>query len=413
MSNGTYIASEERVFGQLTLKIVNFSAQGWSWDSFPPGYFYLGGGLVPPSGQKEGWAVLAKNTNPSDPVIASPQQWKMVTKNGIWRPVPPPGYRALSDLDDNGGIPGNPLPEWKIAQVFGCVKEKGSDGHPYLHRGNPVEHAYGENRAWYIRAPYGWFDTAGFKITPTEYGGECLYSPGDPLDSPVNWVLNLPVKPEIGPDPQTPAMTDYGVPQEDTPWSVERRVKVPCLAVKDTGRSLIWQLQNSPTYTLERRSCYHREGFINNKDGSIPQSRSSSWMTGVSEGVTKEWSAKVGVSVGFETGVKAGVLFAEATAKFSANLSIEAGYSSATRVEEMKSHTDTVELVAPPHHSAAMYGIQDELRMIREDGTVVGGQEGGLTFEQHDSSYYVYFPSSDGDGRDAGLLASLASASSR
>ncbi|MEU0939787.1 hypothetical protein [Embleya sp. NPDC005971] len=67
-------------------------------------------------------------------------------------------------------------------------------------------------------------------------------------------------------------------------------------------------------------------------------------------------------------------------------------YSSAKNVTEMRSRTDNADLSVPAGCSGAAYTVDHQLKIVREDGTAIGGEAGGMGFTPYQSHYYVQHP---------------------
>ncbi|MFB6654081.1 hypothetical protein ACFCZ4_32775 [Streptomyces microflavus] len=376
--------SREVEFGALTLKFETFEdseeRQGKRWPtSSDDGFFLLGGTAVASE-----WWTRVRSTNPEDDMVRKPVDWKMVGKwhggdSYVWRPVPPEGYKVFSDFDmDERHDP------WTtgLDDVVGCVKET-HDGFTYAHVAEAEE---AKSNMWLIKAPDYWYGTNGIRMIPG-MGARC-YSEGPPKDVASVHVLNLPVRIAKGSLPQKPLMDSFSKPVDDTDWVTEREIIVPFPAVKDSEKDYVWQVDNSPTYTLRREVRYHLEKFIDNEHSSTEQSVGYSVTQGITQTQTDTWSAKVGISVS----AKAGFDIEAVKAEVSTTLSVEMGYSSATSVSEMNSRTDIGTLKTPGFHAGAMYSSGHRLKAIREDGNTVGGEDSSISFTPNQDYYYPQYP---------------------
>lgn len=376
--------SREVEFGALTLKFETFEnsgeSQGGRWLTPNDDGFFI---LADSGADSEYW-VQVRSTDPEDDMVRKPVDWKLVgmwlsDEVDVWRAVPPEGYKVFTDVAlDKGKDP------WKtgLDAWFGCVKET-HDGFTYAHVAEAEETL---SNMWVIKAPDYWYGTNGIRMLPGT-GARC-YSEGPPKDVASVHVLNLPVQVVKGSLPQKPLMDSFSKPVDDTDWVTEREIIVPFPAVKDGEKDCVWQVDNSPTYTLRREVRYHLEKFIDNEHSSTEQSVGYSVTQGITQTQTDTWSAKVGISVS----AKAGFDIKAVKAEVSTTLSVEMGYSSATSVSEMNSRTDTGTLKTPGFHAGAMYSSGHRLKAIREDGNPVGGEDSNISFTPNQDYYYPQYP---------------------
>lgn len=347
------------------------------------------------------WQVLVRSTNPDDDMVRPPADWEQVgdlPNVKIWRPIPPEGYKIFSDFGANPSED----PRTGLATIVACVKET-HDGFTYAH---PADVAQTEiENTWRVIAPDYWYGTNGIRITATSQGGFCYSTEGKPVDQLPMHVLNLPIDTQHGTEPQKPLMDSFSKPVDVTDWARERVIAVPFPAVKDSDKSMMWQVQNSPTYTLQRDAQYKLEKYIDNEHSSTELSVGYSVTKGVTETQTETWNAKVGVSVTAKGGIDIKVFKAEV----SATVSVELGYSSATSVSEMINRTDTGALKTPGRHAGAMYSVNHRLTAFREDGIPVGGEASNLTFTPNQDYYFVQYPEADSDKNSVEKLSRAAS----
>lgn len=365
--------SRDLTFGELTLR---FTTDG---RSCPDGWYRLA-----PASSLEGWFILVRSTDPAKEMVKPVTQWEYLGSHGLmnssraYRAVPPAGYKALSDVSVLvGSKPDDPK--------FGCIKEAKVGSFSYVHKSD----VSGIGQIWTTVAPEYWYGDNGLRLAPSSYGGMVFsHDSKRPVDLPAMHVLNLPITTVPGPAPKEPQMDSYDKPVDATGWAKSRAIRVPFVGIKDERGGRDWQIANSPTYTLERYARYFLQKYSNNKLGGSPARTGYSVTSGISKSQTDTWHVKFGVSYGGKGGLDMGLIKGET----SWNVSIEAGYSSARNVTEMESRTDFGDLVVPPKHSGAVYTIEHQLKIIREDGTPVAGEGGGMGFTPYTSHHFVQYP---------------------
>ncbi|MFJ1804477.1 hypothetical protein [Streptomyces sp. NPDC088180] len=352
------------------------------------------------------FTTAVRSTDAADDMVRKAVDWKQIgtTQGGylhVWRPVPPDGYKIFSDFF----LPRQYDP-WNTELVdrVGCVKES-HDGFTYAHQAEAGELV--TPCGWTIVAPDYWYGTNGIRIAPAGTGAWC-YSESKPSGEPPMHVLNLPITIAQGSVPEKPLMDSFSKPVEATDWVKERAIIVPFPAVQDSEKSIDWQVENSPTYTLQREARYRLEKFLDNEHSSTEQSVGYSVTQGITQTQTDTWNAKVGISVG----AKGGFDIKAVKAEVSTTVSVEMGYSSATGVSEMESRTDTGTLKVPGWHAGAMYSAGHRFKAIREDGTPVGGEGGDLSFTPNQDYYYAQYPEAADEATNVEHLSRPATATS-
>jgi hypothetical protein len=371
------VSSKDVVFGELTLKFTTDSYEKW-----PDGWWSPCGS----DGSHGFWTVLVKSTNPHQKMVTGVQGWQDLG-NHSWRPITKQGYRAMSDVIFGSAKHPEDYPYLKSR--FGCVKEEAVDGFSYIHKAEAKEYHPFPN-LWTIVAPdYMYGEVNGIRLSPQETGGIC-YSPGNkPVEGETMYVLNLPVAYEKGPDPEQPKQEDYRKPDpERTTPSIDRKVRIPCLCVKEPDRKPAWQFEHSPTYTLRRKVSYQLVKHLDNSGSDIEGSVGDSVTSGVSVSDSNTWHAKVGVTVGFKTGVS----FLGTGGEVNGSISVEVGYASTHNVTVMESKTDSETLKVGPKHAGSLWVAAHVLEVLRENGDPVGGNAGGLDFKARKSYVIKQYP---------------------
>ncbi|MFG2914237.1 RICIN domain-containing protein [Kitasatospora sp. NPDC048298] len=308
------------------------------------------------------------------------------TDGTCWRPVPPPGYRAL------GNVFVNSYDKPSLDDVV-CVKEEltipveagdllwddGGGGGKY------------DFSAWRIAAPTGFVDDSP-GATKAVIASESFVALGGydkPSRAPELYALLLPLPSEhTEVTPVPPQLTGRTRPAAATAAVSDHRVRVPLTAVRDDAKSMAWRVENSPYYTIERRAWWSLLLFNDNRTSS-DQTVEDAVTVGVEKTSSETFQASTAVSVTAEAGVK--VFGIGATV--SATVSTELGYESSTSVSEFRSRTLTRRLVTPKNTAGALWVGSYGLRTLRADGSVVATQ---LKFDG-DAFHHAQYPEVQGE----------------
>ncbi|MER5490759.1 Vps62-related protein [Streptomyces sp. NPDC002490] len=342
--------------------------------------------------------ILVRGVNAADQMVKPPVRFERIWRdqgsganvNGaVWRPIPPSGYVALGDVWGSWNSWEPPAAEW-----FGCIRREFA-GRSYVREGSVGD------LIWWDKKSGADADLSTWQIVPPSYpadSGERLVLGADlhvaangygKPSGPV-YVLDLPAAVVKSNPPSVPALTSHSMPEpRETDKVVDRAVTVPCTVVGDPGKTLQWQVANSPFYTLERRSSFYCQMHYDNSQGDSEQAPSDSVTTGISTERSEEFSTRTSVTVTASAGIELKGL----TASVETSVTTELGYSSRYGVTQFTERTQTWPMTTPPRHSAALWSPRHEIRAVRKDGTVVGGQ-GGLVFDV-DSRVYTQHPAAN------------------
>lgn len=334
------------------------------------------------------------------PPLAAPVGWDWLWNDShsrsrmdgtCWKPVPPKGYTALGAYfkSDHGSAPAANDPT-----VMVCVRDdllalmpaaeelwndSGSGHHGDLAAWAPKpEPPELEEGVMYV--------STGTFVTSGSYGSE----PKDELN-----VLYLPANSSgKAVEPPVPAMTGFSRPPNPTPVP-DYEVQVPFTAVNDPGKSTAWKIAESPFYTLQRRTRYYCIEFHENHTGSSHM-LTYELTTGLTKERSKQFEAKVGVTVSAEGGVS----FLGSGGKVSASLTTEFGWTSSSAETEMRSETRKLEFEAPAKHAVTLWRQEYYFVVLRGTGKQTPGE---LAFLPSGTSTYSeqYPPPSQRPGRRA------------
>ncbi|MET9290854.1 Vps62-related protein [Streptomyces sp. NPDC003077] len=283
----------------------------------------------------------------------------------IWRPIPPAGYVALSDVFTAGW-------EKPARDAIWCVR-RSYNGRAYVREGDVGETDLWNDRGsgadrdcslWPIVPPAGIGDDDERLLVPV--GGFTFVGHYDrPVTSPVCWVLDVPAEVKKAAGPPIPVMNGYTKP-EDTQKVIDRQLTVPHTMIRDPKREPAWQFEHSPFYTVRRKHNFTLAHHLHNTSDK-DQSWGRKITTGVSKATSDAFYINTSISVTTEGGIKLGPI----GGKSRVNVTVETGYSTRTDVAYLKLETDEHKLVVPPHKAGALWFAHHELESIRADNTMV------------------------------------------
>ena len=289
-----------------------------------------------------------------------------------WSPIAPEGYVALGDVFATG------YNEPSINDVMCVAKELNYEG--LFEDKIWSDEGSGANRdfsSWQIKPTKSYVDSNDALIAVNSFVG--VGSHTRPSSSKIANTLLLPVPVVESGEPQQPVLTSKAQPPQQTTAVIDRVVTVPFTAVDDGGKTIEWILANSPFYTIER-SVYYSLILFEDNSSSIPQMKSRTVTTGISEEKSEQYSITTGITVGYETGVEAGGF----SSKISVQLSLQLGYATTTSIGVFQNEEQHAELVTPPMTAAALWLLANDLTARRADGSAVAP---GLKFDAANTSY--------------------------
>jgi hypothetical protein len=339
--------------------------------------------------------ILVRGVNAADQMTKPPVRFDLIWRdqgsganaNGaVWRPVAPAGYVALGDVWGGWDSWDAPLLEY-----YACIR-KDFGGRSY------VREATIGDLVWWDKKSGAHANVATYKIVPPAYPadsterlilGADLHVAVGHYNTPDErvYVLDVPASVVKKDPPPVPVLTSSQAPDpRETLPVINRIVTVPCTLIADPGKTLQWQVANSPFYQLERWASYYWQMHYDNTAGSAEQPVSQNVTTGISREKSEEFSKKTGVTVE----ASAGISFKGLGASVSTSTTTELGYSRRYGETQFSETTQVWPMVTPPRKACALWSPRHEIRSVRKDGTIVGGGS-GLVFEV-DSRINTEFP---------------------
>jgi hypothetical protein len=375
-------------FGELILAFTNqftfiyndtktgSSQDGAFWQPNPPSGFktlgtYAVGNYSDVNADGNSWALCVAAAPGSNAPLANPTSFTLIWNDhgsggkydgSCWRPIAPDGYVALGDVMASGY---NPPSTDSVVCVRKDLTKTGMAG----------------AQIWCDQKSGAKMDIDVFLISPNSavdtnqakgyfaantFVANNIYSTPGPASLPEMNLLNLPFPVSITKDPAVPTLESINMPPNISEKTIDRITTIPFTAITDSGRSISWQVNNSPFYFLERAVYYQLELFDYNAT-TVDQTISKTVAMGVSESQSTTFSVTTGVSVTAEAGVS---FIAEG--KVSATVSVEMGYETSTNVEAFQEVSVDRQLITPSGKAAAMWSLGYNMNVVRADQTVVG-----------------------------------------
>ncbi|MEV8322273.1 hypothetical protein [Kitasatospora sp. NPDC056731] len=309
--------------------------------------------------------------------------------SAIWRPIPPPGYVALSDCASAAQPP---------LEAGVCIRQV-HNGQTYARQGEVGEQLFEHagTRLWsVVTPPYPDGDLDERLFLPVG-GFTAVRVAGRPNPTPTTWILDLPAAVQRGNNPGIPVLTSPARPPAQTRVN-DRTVTVPYVLVDDPSRTTAWRIQNSPFYRIRRHRIFDLVLFRDNVAGTAAQTESQTVTTGVTREAGFSFSVATGITVGASVGVEVSAkpfgMGASVTTTASVSASIELGYETRRNVSTMAQESKERGLVIPPRSTGCLWMEQHELTPIRADGSTLSTQA-SLGFR---TDYYVTgeFPGGSG-----------------
>jgi hypothetical protein len=363
--------------GHCNLPVAFFNAAPGEGGFFPLGTYGIRGETDPGNPDSSSTSAMmirpSAQANPDRPPLMPP-----VGFNEIWNdsgsgcdmdgtcsvPVAPSGYTALGVYfaDGHEVVPAANDPNVMVCVRNDLISEVPAGENFWNDSGS---HHNGDISTWFPAARNEPEEskmcvTAGTFIANTSYD-----SPGGPT-----FALCLPVR-SVSPSaqPQVPAMSSRTAAPADPPLQVDHEVEVPFTGIKDPGKPVSWQIENSPFYILKREIGYTCIEFFNN---NTEKEATGQWefASGVTEEETSQFESKVGVEISAKTGVN----ILGNKVELSASVTTEFGWTKGTAHTAMNSETSSFTYQIPAQHACTLWKLNYTFLVTRADGSNVPGR---------------------------------------
>ncbi|WP_085712769.1 MULTISPECIES: Vps62-related protein [unclassified Pseudomonas] len=360
-----------------------------------PGYFPLGDLVVSGRDNINDRQVMAvvREGDPQNagtgkgPALSRPDDYQWVWSdsgsraNGdcsVWRPIPPEGYVALGMVCSNDSS----KPSFNAVR---CV------------RADLVVASSANALVWSDKGSGADRDFSTWSIKPpTAPAGEIFFAPGTFIgvrgyskpEAPMTaFALRMPIPLQVDTPPAAPVLTGLDASAALLPSKVTQVVRLPWFAVSDPVMTSLVQLRHSPFYRMERTDRYLLVGQGKN---STDVHQAFRWRAGRAQSfeMMRAFTRNTGIDIGNQwpspMNTTQPVIACSARLGDSFCNTESAPYEWAN-----SSEAEVIALVAQKRF-AAVYLVQSDYRLLREDGSPV---EGHLSYTDMDSLHLVDYPS--------------------
>ncbi|HCS43758.1 MAG TPA: hypothetical protein DIW52_13165 [Pseudomonas sp.] len=302
----------------------------------------------------------------------------------IWRPIPPHGYVALGMVCSNGR-------DKPLLNTVRCVRSDLVVASPisrmiWSDEGSGAKEKFS---AWAIQPP-------------TAAAGEIYFSSGTfiatrsykrPTTNVVAYSLRMQIPLRADPPLVPPALSGYELPESDETAKSTQIARLPWFTILDPGLSPLEQLRTSAFYRLERVDQYVRIGHGHNKSTvgqNFKWTASRAQRVETLEAFSDLTSIKIRTDWPFNvTNLQTLSWLLSSPVQFSARLSKDFTHTEISSISWSASAAVEIITIVPKHKFVAVYQIQSDYRLLREDGTQVAID---ISYTDTDSLYLTEYP---------------------
>lgn len=299
-----------------------------------------------------------------------------------WRPRPPQGYVALGDVFVTGHGEPDRGDVWCVREDLVGEADVAEWIWDDAGTGSDLDFS-----AWGVSPKPDFVSETQILVAPNTFRGVASH------DRPAVRVRVLKLVPPTvsATNPPVPTLPSRERPPAQSTEVWDRKVTLPFTAVHDEEfrDQLHRQIEESPFYVLERWQNFELTLFDDNQQAE-PHTIETTVTVGVSEQSTQTFSHEVGITVSYESGIKAGPV----STKVSGSLSYKFGYSSATQIGSFRNSEIKTHLTTPGKHAAAQWTPRTAFKLFRTNGSQVGGS---LVLDDAGTAFYEReFPATPG-----------------
>lgn len=365
-----------------------------------PGYFPLGDFATPGFDNINGNTIVAvvcegaaeDGDASKGKALSAPDDFERVWKDSrsgadadctIWRPIPPAGYVALGMVCSNGR-------DKPLANSVRCV------------RADLVVAAQVGTMIWSDSGSGARQDFSAWAINPpSAEAGELYFSPGTfvganshtrPADS-VAYSLRMQIPLQVAAAPTPPVLSGFEPPASEETARITHMARLPWFAVTDPDLNPLEQFHTSAFYSLQRSDRYVLVGHGHNTGAvgqtfrwtapRVQRTESLEAFTDVTTiRVASEWPLYV-------TNPMTMHLLLASSIRFSAKLDTGFTHTETSPLDWTTSAAVEVMTRVAKKTSLAVYLLQSDYRLLREDGTQVAND---VLYTDIDSLYLTEFP---------------------
>ncbi|MGY2440696.1 Vps62-related protein [Pseudomonas sp. SDO52101_S400] len=355
-----------------------------------PGYFPLGDVVV--SGrdninEQRAVAVVCEGDSQAEKkALSKPVDFKLVWRdtgsraNGdcsVWRPVPPEGYVALGLVCTNDSN----RPSFNAIRCVRADLVIASSANTLIWN----DQGSGANQdfsAWSIQPPVA--PTGEIYFSPGTFVGAASYNkPATPITA---YALRMPIPLQVDPAPAPPILTRNEASTALTPSRVTQVARLPWFAVTDADLRPVAQLRASPFYRVQRTDQYVLVGHGHNTDAVH---RAFKWRADRVQSYERLRAFTRRTSIDLSGHWRSMTPTLQSGMVYSANLSDGFAHNGSTAHEWFNSASADVIALVARQRFAAVYVIQSEFRLLREDGSQV---EETISYTDLDSLHLAEYP---------------------
>ena len=384
------------------------SKPGCFWRPTPapdllPGYFPLGDFVTPGFDNINGNTIVAvvcegvaEDANASKgKALSAPDDFERVWRDSrsgaaadctLWRPVPPAGYVALGLVCSNGR-------DKPLSNSVRCV------------RADLVIASDISNRIWSDSGSGAEQDFSAWAIEPpSATAGEIYFSPGTfvgidshsrPAADGVAYSLRMQIPLQVDAPPPSPVLSGYEAPATGEPPKTTKTALLPWFAVKEPDLTPLEQFRVSASYRLERSDRYVLVGHGHNTD-NVTQTFKWKASRVQSAEALEAFTDATTIRVEYHWPIFVPnpahlFLLDRSSIKFSARLNKDFIHTDNTSHSDWTT-SEEVEVITrvAKNKSVAVYLMQSDYRLLREDGTQVATE---IRYTDVDSLYLTEYPS--------------------
>ncbi|MFJ4197618.1 Vps62-related protein [Pseudomonas sp. NPDC089534] len=302
--------------------------------------------------------ALGKALSPPDDyeLIWKDSGTKSKKDGAIWRPVPPNGYVALGSVCTNDH-------EKPSLNAIRCVRAdlvvaSRVDELIWSDKGSGAKQSFS---AWRITPPHA--PAGEIYLAPGTFSSAGNYSKPE-MGNPT-YSLRVPIALEVSPQPPAPELTAEPPARLTEPAKLTHTARLPWFAVMDPSLSPLEQLRRSPGYRLERTDQYMLIGYGHNTES---QKRTFRW---TAPRVQRTEHLRTFAQI---TAIEFGRQWpgdSPAPLQFSAKLDEDFVLCGAQANEWLNARPLDVITFAAGKKSIAVYLVQSNYTLLREDGKPV------------------------------------------
>lgn len=295
----------------------------------------------------------------------------------VWRPIPPEGYAALGLVCSND----HSKPSFNAVRCVRADLVVASSANALIWS-DLGSGAQSDFSTWSIKPPVA--PVGEIHLAPGTFIGTNGY--GKPESPMTAYALRMPISLQVETPPTAPVLTGQEAASALPAPRLTQVVRLPWFTVSDPLMTSLEQLRHSPTYRLERTDRYLLVGQGQNSTDTHRAikwkvSRTQSW------GMVRTFTRNTGIDIGSQWA--SGVSALEHSIICSARLRDSFCNTESAPFEWANSSDAEVIALVAKKRFAAVYVMQSDYRLLRDDGSQVDGH---LSYTDMDSLHLTDCP---------------------